>query len=103
MTDPLYMDASKPEPREILERIGIIKPNDMSGSEMIEHAKIAEAKGFESVWVAEDYYFRDAIGSASALSVVTKRVIHLWISIVVLVGGVVRSAVLRMPLSCVVS
>jgi len=57
-----------------LERIGILKPNDMSGSEMIEHAKIAEAKGFESVWVAEDYYFRDAIGPASALSVVTNKV-----------------------------
>lgn len=57
-----------------MERIGILKPNDMSGSEMIEHAKIAEAKGFESVWVAEDYYFRDAIGPASALSVVTNKV-----------------------------
>lgn len=57
-----------------MERIGIIKPNDMSGSEMIDHAKFAEAKGFESVWVAEDYYFRDAIGPASALSVVTKKV-----------------------------
>ncbi len=46
----------------------------MSGAEMIGYAKIAEAKGFESVWTPEDYYFRDAIGTASALSMVTKKV-----------------------------
>lgn len=39
----------------------------------IGYAKIAEEKGFDSVWVAEDYFLRDAATTLGALAANTRR------------------------------
>jgi 5,10-methylenetetrahydromethanopterin reductase len=41
---------------------------------MIDYAKLAEANGYDSVWVAEDLGFRDAVGSVASLAMATNRI-----------------------------
>jgi len=41
---------------------------------MVEYAKLAEKKGFESVWIAEDYFLRDAFCPLAAVASATKKV-----------------------------
>jgi len=42
--------------------------------EIVELAKIVEEKGFDSIWVAEDYLLRDAITTLAAVATATSRV-----------------------------
>ncbi|MBS7635183.1 LLM class flavin-dependent oxidoreductase [Candidatus Bathyarchaeota archaeon] len=42
-------------------------------AEKIIYAKYAEEKGFHSIWIAEDYFLRDAISTIGSLAVTTSR------------------------------
>lgn len=37
-------------------------------------SKVVESSGFGSLWISEDYYFRDAVSTLSSAAVVTKRI-----------------------------
>lgn len=41
---------------------------------LIELGKEAEARGFDTIWIAEDYYYKDAISRLAALALNTERV-----------------------------
>lgn len=45
---------------------------DLSVERLIEVGREAEARGFESIWIAEDYYYKDAISRLTALALSTK-------------------------------
>jgi len=56
-------------------RIGIGFVTQYSSThEMLDYAKLAERSGFESVWVAEHLFFRDAFSSLAAIALETRRV-----------------------------
>jgi 5,10-methylenetetrahydromethanopterin reductase len=44
-----------------------------SVAEKIKYAKHAEEKGFHSIWIAEDYFLRDAISTIGSLAVTTSK------------------------------
>jgi len=45
-----------------------------SVQDIISAAKLAESNGFQSCWIAEDYYFRGAFSLASAVAANTRRI-----------------------------
>jgi len=55
-------------------RIGLGLVGDHTCEEMIRYAKVAERNGYESVWVAEDLGFRDAIVPLSSLAISTSTI-----------------------------
>lgn len=54
--------------------IGIAFGGDISMQDMVESAKLAEQRGFDSVWATDYYYYRDPFTPLSAFALVTKRV-----------------------------
>ena len=55
-------------------RTGILFPGAPGVPEMVERARLAEARGFESVWVAETRMTRDAFVPLAAIAQGTERV-----------------------------
>jgi 5,10-methylenetetrahydromethanopterin reductase len=58
----------------VLERTGLLLPGTPSVPEMVQLARRAEALGYESVWLAETRFTRDAIVAAAAVAGATSRV-----------------------------
>jgi len=55
--------------------LGLVLAGDWyTTPEMVRYAKIAEGKGFDSIWVAEHYYFRDAFSTLAAIAAETSRI-----------------------------
>lgn len=46
----------------------------MSFQKMIECLKSAERNGYESVWIAEDYFYRDAVSTIAALAMGARKI-----------------------------
>lgn len=55
-------------------RIGLFIVGDYSCHEIVKYASLAEKSGYDSVWIAEDMGFRDAMVPLAALAVSTKRI-----------------------------
>jgi len=56
-------------------RLGIaFWPDVFSTKDMVKYAIKAEEKGYESVWVAEHYLFRDAFSALGAIALATRRI-----------------------------
>src|SRR5208337_4252327 len=59
----------------IMRQIGIGYVSGWSPTrEMVEYGKLAEKSGFQSAWVAEHTFFRDAFSSLGALALATERI-----------------------------
>ena len=54
--------------------LGIAFPGGMSGEELLKTVKQAEADGFRSCWISEDYYFGGAMATAGAIAAVTEKI-----------------------------
>ena len=55
--------------------VGVAFSNALFGvKETIQYAKLAETKGFHSVWIAEDYFHRSAIPFLTAWATATTRI-----------------------------
>lgn len=59
---------------ENLPRIGLVFLGDLPLPKTVEHCVNAEKRGFDSVWVAEEYYLRDAMITVTALAASTKSI-----------------------------
>ena len=57
-----------------LSDLGIAFPGGMSSEELLATVKQAEADGFRSCWISEDYYFGGAMATAGAIAAVTERI-----------------------------
>lgn len=58
-----------------MERFGIgFTGAPLSVEEMIKYVKLAEGAGFESVWMAEDYFLRDAVSPLACFALATKKI-----------------------------
>jgi len=57
-----------------LKRIALAFPGDMSIQEMLEYVILAEKRGYESVWMAEDYFLRDGFTPLAAFAAVTEKI-----------------------------
>ena len=55
-------------------RIGLYLFGDSSCDEILRLAKVAEENGYDSIWLAEDLGFRDAIVPLASLAVSTNRI-----------------------------
>ena len=56
------------------QRIGLFVVGDYRCKEILEYANLAEESGYDSIWVAEDLGFRDAIVPLASLAVSTNRI-----------------------------
>ena len=56
------------------QRIGLFIVGDYSCNEISQYATFAEKTGYDSIWVAEDMGFRDAMVPLASLAVSTKRI-----------------------------
>ena len=54
--------------------LGLGLSDEMSVDEAVKYVKMAEKNGFESVWMPEDYYYRDAVTMLSVLATATNNV-----------------------------
>ncbi len=54
--------------------LGIAFPGGMSAEELLTTVQQAEADGFRSCWISEDYYFGGAMATAGAIAATTKRI-----------------------------
>jgi len=50
-----------------MQKIGLSFTGQLTYSEMLANVKVAHEIGFHSIWLAEHYFYRDAIASISAL------------------------------------
>jgi 5,10-methylenetetrahydromethanopterin reductase len=58
-----------------MKRIGLAFSGvPLSGPQLVEYAKLAEKKGYDSVWIAEDYFLRDAFCPLSAIAFATRKI-----------------------------
>ena len=55
-------------------RIGLFVVGDHSFHELAQYASLAEKSGYDSIWIAEDMGFRDAIVPLAFLASATKRI-----------------------------
>ena len=56
-------------------RLGIAFLSDMfSTKDIIKYAMEAEEKGYESIWIAEHYFYRDAFSILGSIALKTKRI-----------------------------
>ena len=55
-------------------RLGLAFDGTLPATEMVELARAAEAAGLDSVWVAEDFFYRDAVSVAAACLQATRRI-----------------------------
>jgi alkanesulfonate monooxygenase SsuD/methylene tetrahydromethanopterin reductase-like flavin-dependent oxidoreductase (luciferase family) len=60
--------------------IGVLLPRDLPAHLVLEHARRAEALGFDELWVVEDLGFRGGAAQAAAVLAATER-IHVGIGI----------------------
>jgi len=42
--------------------------------DMVQYVRLAEKRGFDSVWIAEDYFLRDAVSPLACFALATKKV-----------------------------
>lgn len=57
-----------------MNRLGIgFWPDVFAAKEMLKYSIDAEGKGYDSVWIAEHYLFRDAFSTLAAIALQTKR------------------------------
>ncbi|MBF0688382.1 MAG: LLM class flavin-dependent oxidoreductase [Cellulomonas sp.] len=61
--------------------LGVLLPRDLPADRVLEHARRAEALGFDELWVVEDLGFRGGAAQAAAVLAATDR-IHVGIGIV---------------------
>ena len=61
--------------------LGVLLPRDLPADRVLEHARRAEALGFDELWVVEDLGFRGGAAQAAAVLAATER-IHVGIGIV---------------------
>jgi 5,10-methylenetetrahydromethanopterin reductase len=45
-----------------------------TGRQLVEYAKLAEAAGFDSLWLAEDYYLREVVSLLGAVALATEHI-----------------------------
>lgn len=58
-----------------MKRIGLgFSGVPLSVPQLVEYAKLAEKKGFDSVWIAEDYFLRDAFCPLSSIAFATRKI-----------------------------
>lgn len=58
-----------------MKRLGLgFSGSPFSVKETVEHVQFAEQMNFDSVWIAEDYYLRDAVSYIAAYAVVTEKI-----------------------------
>lgn len=60
--------------------LGVLLPRDLPADRVLEHARRAEALGFDELWVVEDLGFRGGAAQAAAVLAATER-IHVGIGI----------------------
>jgi len=60
--------------------LGVLLPRDLPADRVLEHARRAEALGFDELWVVEDLGFRGGAAQAAAVLAATDR-IHVGIGI----------------------
>ena len=59
----------------VMKRFGIgFSGAPLSVEEMVRYIKVAEKSGFESAWMAEDYFLRDAVSPLACFALVTKKI-----------------------------
>ena len=56
------------------QRLGLYLDGDYDCQEILRYAKVAEENGYDSIWLAEDLGFRDAIVPLASLAVSTNRI-----------------------------
>ena len=56
------------------QRIGLFIVGDYSCKEILQYANLAEESGYDSIWLAEDLGFRDAMVPLASLAVSTNRI-----------------------------
>ena len=56
------------------QRIGLFIVGDYNCNEISQYASLAEKTGYDSIWIAEDMGFRDAMVPLASLAVSTKRI-----------------------------
>ena len=56
------------------QRIGLFVVGDYNCQEVIRYAKVGEENGYDSIWLAEDLGFRDAMVPLASLAVSTTRI-----------------------------
>ncbi|MCC2323514.1 LLM class flavin-dependent oxidoreductase [Cellulomonas xiejunii] len=61
--------------------LGVLLPRDLPADRVLEHARRAEALGFDELWVVEDLGFRGGAAQAAAVLAATEH-IHVGIGIV---------------------
>jgi len=54
-------------------RVGIGFGGEFAFGEMIKQVKACEKEGFDSVWIAEDYFLRDAVSVAAGFASLTRK------------------------------
>jgi len=54
--------------------MGIGFTGELTFNEMIQQVEVCEKAGFDSAWVAEDYFLRDAVSVVAAFAAVTKNI-----------------------------
>lgn len=57
-----------------MERLGISLSHEVPIQDAVKYVKLAEKRRFESVWIPEDYYYRDAISRMTGFASVTKKI-----------------------------
>lgn len=57
-----------------MKRLGICLGHDLSIKDSVKYVTLAEKRGFDSIWIPEDYYYRDAISRITAIASVTKKI-----------------------------
>ncbi|MBI2184661.1 MAG: LLM class flavin-dependent oxidoreductase [Thaumarchaeota archaeon] len=58
----------------MIDKMGITFGGEVSLPQIVEYSKQADAKGFDSVWMAEHYCLRDAFTSMAAAAAVTEKI-----------------------------
>lgn len=58
-----------------MRRLGVsFWPEVFSASDVVKYSREAEKKGYDSVWIAEHYLFRDAFATLGAVALATSRI-----------------------------
>jgi len=57
-----------------MKRCGIGFSGELPLRDMIKYAKFSEEKGFESIWMPEDYFLREAISPLTCFALLTKKI-----------------------------
>lgn len=55
-------------------RVGLCLSGNIPMREIVESARTAEATGWDSIWLGEDYFYRGGVAMASAVASVTDRI-----------------------------